>query len=231
MAASVDPIAQVQAAAATLFDGQIAVAVTDPKAPQPALMMSERDAVVGAIPARQREFAAGRAAARAAMVELGIKAKPILANPDRAPIWPRGVTGSISHTDNVCIAAVSHTETCRSLGIDIELATPLDADLITTICSDTELRRVAGPDQLHHAKLIFSAKEAAYKAQYSLSGLLFGFDHLDVTLDLATKSFVATFLKPAAPFDVGDTLPGRFVRVADHLVTAVTIGQDMPKGA
>jgi len=231
MATSLDPIAQIQAAVATLFNEQVAIAVTDPKAPQPALMVSEGDAVAGAIPARQREFAAGRAAARAAMAQLGIDAKPIPADPDRAPIWPQGLTGSISHTDEICVAVVSRTVICHSLGLDIETATPLNVDLIATICSDTEQGRIAGPDHGFLAKLIFSAKEAVYKAQYPLTGQLFGFDHLDVTLDMTSGSFVATFLKPATPFAIGDTLPGRFVRVADHLVTAVAIGQGMPEGA
>lgn len=221
----------VQRAVTSLFDGRVAVVVTDPKGAQPALMAIEQPAVAGAITARQTEFAAGRAAARAAMVELGMAPKPIPAGPDRAPIWPPDVIGSISHTDCFCIAVVAFTENLQSVGVDIEAATPLEGDLIAMVCSDMEQARIAGPDSAQLAKLIFSAKEAAYKAQYPLTGMLFGFDHLDISLDVTHGSFAATFLKSAAPFEVGDTLPGRFVRVADHLVTAVAIGQDAPKGA
>lgn len=226
-----DHFAQVQAAVTALFDVPVAVAVTDPKAPQPALMDDEFRAVIDAIPARQREFAAGRAAARTAMAQLDMQPAAILTSADRAPIWPPGVVGSISHTDRFCIAALCHSADVQSLGVDIEDTTPLDQDLIPMICSAFEQDRIAGPDAGQLAKLIFSAKEAAYKTQYPISGLLFDFDQLDVTLDAGNGSFVATFVKSAPPFKVGDTLPGRFVYVADHLVTVVAIGQDTPKGA
>lgn len=231
MTAPSDPFGQVEAAVLALFDGPVAVGVTDPCAPQSALLAGEDSAVAGAVPARQREFAAGRAAARVGLVGLGAAPEPIPVGPDRAPIWPHGVTGSISHNDRFCIAVLGHLHNWRGLGVDIEAETPLDADLIPTICSDTEQSRIAGPDQVTLAKLIFSAKEATYKAQYPLTGMLFGYDHLDVTLDAATGTFSATFLKSASAFKVGDSLPGRFARVADHLVTGVAIGQGKGKGA
>lgn len=226
-----DQFAQIQAAVTALFDVPVAVAVNDPKAPQPALLDDEFKAVADAIPARQREFAAGRATARAAMAQLGMKPAAIRTRADRAPIWPAGVVGSISHTDGFCIAALCRNADVQSLGVDIEDATPLEQDLIPMICSEVEQNRIAGPDAGQLAKLIFSAKEAAYKAQYPISGLLFDFDQLEVTLEQGNGSFVAIFVKPAPPFKVGDTLSGRFVYVADHLVTTVAIGQDTPKGA
>ena len=231
MAPPSDRFDQLRAAVITLFDGSVAVVVTDPSRGQPALKAVERPAVAGAIPARQTEFAAGRAAARAAMAQIGIVPGPVPAGPDRAPVWPKGVIGSITHTDKLCIAVVTPVTNIRSLGVDAEPATPLDFDLIPTICSAAEQAQVAGPDLGRLAKVIFSAKEATYKAQYPLTGMLFGYDHLDISLDPSAGSFVATFLKPAPPFAVGDTLPGRFVQVADHIVTAVTIGQGMPEGA
>ncbi len=226
-----DEIIQVQRAVEHLLGGDVAVAVTDPRVAHPDLMEGELPAVAGAIAARHREFAAGRAAVRRAMADLGLAPVAIPAAADRAPVWPDDVIGSISHSDTICIAVVALSGHLRALGIDIEAATPLDTDMITTICSATEQARIAGKDQGMLAKLLFSAKEAAYKAQYPLSGLLFGFDHLDIVLDPAAGTFTATFLKPAPPFQVGCTLPGRFVQVADILVTAVVIGQNTAKGA
>ena len=225
-----DQSTQVQAAVAALFDVAVSVQVTDPKALHPALMDSEQSAVANAVPARQREFAAGRAAARAAMVDLGLTPVAVLAGSDRAPIWPTDVVGSISHTDGLCVAVLCHSAGAQSLGVDIEEATPLDQALSLIICTEVEQKRIAGPDASQLAKLIFSAKEAAYKAQYPLTGLLFGFDHFDVKIDESNQAFIVTFLKPAPPFRVGDTLPGRFARVAGQLVTAVTIRQKLPKG-
>ncbi|KIN61600.1 Phosphopantetheinyl transferase PptA [Sulfitobacter noctilucae] len=215
-----DRLIQTQAVVARLFDGvaPVGVAVTDPRAPQPALIGNEAAHLTRAFPARKREFAAGRAAVRQAMASLDLPPKPVPADADRAPLWPDGLAGSISHSTSLCAAVV----TCAgmSLGVDLEEITDLEPGLLSSICSDQELARIAGPDQLRLAKLIFSTKEAVYKAQYPLTGLLIGFDHVDIALDLRRLAFTATFVKPAGCFTVGDQLPGRFDGVANHLVTA-----------
>lgn len=79
--------------------------------------------------------------------------------------------------------------------------------------------------------MIFAAKEAAYKAQFPMTGMLFGFDALDVTFDVSAGSFAARFTQPVGDFAVGDCLPGRFVESAGHLVTGVAIGQRNGRGA
>ncbi len=218
-----------QAVIVRLFDVPVAVGVSDPRVEQPEPMGDEAAHLTRAVPARKREFAAGRTAARAAMVELNLHPQPIPASDDRAPIWPQGIHGSISHSPTLCAAVIGTGP--HTIGLDIEENTDLVAGLQSTICSDAELARIAGPNQARLAKLIFSAKEATYKAQYPLTGLLFGFDHIDIQLDLPRQRFTATFLKPAGIFNIGDTLPGRFDVVVDHLVTAVHTGQGAPEGA
>ncbi len=226
-----DHFTQTQAVVARLFDGvaKVGVAVNDPRAQQPAPIGGEDAHLTRAFPARKREFAAGRAAVRGAMASLGLPAAPVPADEDRAPVWPMGLRGSISHSTTLCAAVV----TCAplTLGIDIEENTDLEAGLLSAICSDEETARIAGPDQLRLAKLIFSAKEAVYKAQFPLTGLLIGFDQVDITLDLRNLGFTATFLKPTGCFDAGESLPGRFDGVADHLVTAAWADKASPKGA
>ena len=219
---------QAQAVIAGLFGSRTAVAVTDPSRPQPPLLPGEGDHLTRALPSRQTEFAAGRAAARAAMRALGHPARAILAAEDRSPIWPVGLSGTISHSRSLCAAAV--TDAPQYLGLDLEPDTDLDRKLLHTICSEAEATRIAGPDHLRLAKLVFSAKEAGYKAQYPASGALFGFDHLDIRLDLPAHGFTATFLKDAGSFRTGDKMQGRFARVAGHIVTAVTIPQGGRKG-
>ena len=214
---------------ASLFDVPVFVGVTDPQAEQPATVGDEAQHLAQALPSRRREFAAGRAAARQAIAQLGISPAPIFAAKDRAPIWPQGLRGSISHTKTLCAAVV--TDGPHSLGLDLEQDTDLKAGLLSTICSDAELARIAGTDKLRLAKLIFSAKEAAYKAQYPLTQMLFGFDHMDIALDHDHSRFTATFLKPAGCFAAGDQLPGRYARTAGHLVTAVWSDKAAPKGA
>ena len=223
-----DGFGDARAAIAALFGAAVAVAVTDPRGPNPAPIGSEADHLSRALPKRQGEFAAGRAAARQALGMLGHPAAPIPAGEDRAPVWPKGITGSISHGGTLCAAALADQPDL--IGLDIEPDTPLNAGLLDRICTPEEAAAIAGPDQLALAKLIFSAKEAAYKAQYPLSRTIFGFDHMAVTLDLPNGTFTARFLKPVAPFAADDTLPGRFTRVAGHLVTAVHSPQGAAQG-
>ena len=220
--------AQLCAATRSLFDIPVGVAVTDPRLAHRPLCDIEKPFIAKARSVRRLEFTAGRAAARQAMQEIGLAAQAVPAGPDRAPMWPLGLSGSISHSKSQCVAVVA--QNAYSIGIDIEEAVPLDEALCASICSVSELSRIDGAEQGLLAKLIFCAKEAAYKAQYPLTRCLFGFDHLDVILDLPKQSFEVTFLKPAGHFSVGDQLPGRFSVAAEHLVTAVMIGQGTGKG-
>jgi 4'-phosphopantetheinyl transferase EntD len=223
-----DDIALLSAAARSLFKGPVGLGVNDPRAAQPDLYPAEAAYVVGARPERKQEFAAGRSAARQAMIDLGGVQAPVPAASDRSPIWPEGLVGSITHAQSVCVAVVS--KDARSIGIDLETTDPLDADLISTICSDAELARIAGRAQQTLAKLIFCAKEAAYKAQYPLTKALFGFEYFDVTLNLKECTFRATFTASAGEFDQGAVLHGKFAQVAGHFLTAVTLDGPLTTG-
>ena len=134
-----------------------------------------------AIAKRRDEFTAGRDAARAAMDALGLPPMAISQDTDRAPVWPDGLTGSIAHCDHICIAAVARIKHCAGLGIDIEPATPLDADLVSTICTLAEREWLATQsDPGLSAKMIFCAKEATYKAQYMQTRTLIDFQVVEV---------------------------------------------------
>lgn len=212
-----------------LFDVPVGLGLTDPSAPQPAVWAGEAEALAGAVPARRNEFAAGRAAARMAMQDAGCPAQAVPVQANRAPDWPQGLAGSITHTRQLCLAVVSNR--AKSLGLDAEQLHRLDEDIIPIICSDVEISRHSGIPLAELGLMIFAAKEAAYKAQFPLTGQLFGFEVLDVTLDPPAGRFDARFLHPIGPFSVGDSLPGRFAEVAGHLVTGVAIGQRDGKGA
>lgn len=191
----------------------LAIGWSDPAAPAEPLWPAE--VLPGAVPKRLAEFAAGRAAARRAMASLGVNPQAIPAGSDRAPIWPAGVTGSISHSASACLAIVGRTGDWAGIGLDIEPATPLAPDLCASILRDEEIAMLepgAGLD----AKRIFCVKEAVYKAQYPQSRTLFGFDALSVELDRTT--FVATFRRPVAPFRLGQRIAGRHLLAQGHLV-------------
>jgi 4'-phosphopantetheinyl transferase EntD len=178
----------VEAALRDMLGPSVAVALSDPRAQVDDLWPDEQAYVTRAIPKRRFEFAAGRRAARQALTELDLPPTMIPQAPDRAPIWPKGVIGSITHCDTLCITALAPQSIYRSLGIDIERNTPLPADLEAVVATPSEQRALAtlpSPQRLHMAKQIFCAKEALYKAQYPVTQLRLGFQ--DVELDILHK--------------------------------------------
>lgn len=170
----------------------IGVGVTDPRGVSAPLFAEEAEATRKMVEKRHREFAAGRAAARAAMADLSLPPVAIPMGHDRAPIWPEGLCGSISHCAGAAVALVAPLDRAATLGIDIEDDTPLDADLWPDILTAQEvdwLMRQPEPARGRHAKAIFSAKEAVYKAQYPLTGRMLRFQ--DVVIHAGSEVFSA----------------------------------------
>lgn len=210
--------------------GPVAVAVTDPKVEHAGAFPAELAEMPRAVEKRRREYLAGRVAAHRAMEKLGLSARPVLANRSRAPSWPRGLTGSLSHNDTACVAAVARASQVRSLGIDVEDDTPLANDLVSTVCTLEERAWLAThPEETRGrlAKLIFSAKEAFYKCQYPLSHKVLDFDAVLVTPDIDTGQFEATFLNETGPFRLYDQLYGRFAVQSGLIHAAVVLLADM----
>lgn len=153
------------------------------------LFPEESAAMARARPARRAEFAAGRQAARRAIAQLGLDPVPIPMGPDRAPVWSKGVIGSISHAQGACLAVVAHARDYLSLGVDVEGDTPLAADLIPEICLPEELALLPNAAHPGLAKRLFSAKEAAYKAHYPRVRHVFGFHGLAINLSKGRARF------------------------------------------
>ncbi|MBS0123389.1 4'-phosphopantetheinyl transferase family protein [Thetidibacter halocola] len=136
-----------------------------------ALFLQEAAAMARARPPRLAEFTAGRLAARRAMQAAGCPPAAIPQGADRAPIWPRGLRGSISHAGGLAIAVIASDG--QSPGLDLEPLTAIDPALAA------EIRR---PDEDGDLLRLFSAKEAAFKALYPLVGVMFGFHGMHVDL-------------------------------------------------
>ncbi len=167
---------------AALFGAGVAVAVTNSAAPHPPLLPTEAVAMARAVPQRLAEFTAGRAAARLAMQRLGLPPLAVPAAPDRSPVWPAGLTGSISHAGGIC-AAVLTRDLSHRIGLDIEDPAPLEPDLwplVLTSAELTALNTLPPADRGSMAKRVFGIKEAAYKAQFALTGAVIGFQALEV---------------------------------------------------
>lgn len=149
------------------------------------LSADEARIVRNAIETRRREFTTARMCAREALEALGFHPVQILQDERRAPIWPDGVVGSITHCTGFRAAAVARSTAVRSLGIDAEPRSPLPdgvADLVLTSAERTTLRAATEvlPEEVE--RLIFVIKESIYKAWYPLTKSWLGFQDVSVTV-------------------------------------------------
>jgi enterobactin synthetase component D len=126
---------------------------------------------------RQREFIAGRWCAVRALAHLGVM-EPVGRRADRAPVWPIGVTGSISHTRELAAAAVARVS---GLGVDFEplLSPDALADLRASAISDEEWQLLGRDAAL--ATALFSAKETIFKSEHPRTGVWLEFTDARLT--------------------------------------------------
>ncbi|WP_421905752.1 4'-phosphopantetheinyl transferase family protein [Mameliella sp.] len=193
------------------------------------LYPEEEVAIARARPERRAEFAAGRLAARRAMAQLDLADAAIPMGPDRAPVWPKGLVGSISHAAGICLGVVARADNFRSLGIDIEGDAPLAEDLIPEICLPEELALVPANLRAARAKRLFSAKEAAYKAHYPLAAQAFGFHGLQVDLAQGLARFTDHPEVASIPPESRADLPLRQVFGAGLILSLSAIPADISR--
>lgn len=185
----------------------------------------EAQAVEKAVDKRRREFATGRELARCALARFSHENVAIPLGVDRAPVWPFGIVGSISHSDTLCAVAVAQLSSgVASIGLDIEDLKALPPELSETVMSQAERARLPSTPDIGAGLLemvVFSAKEAAYKCQYQLSKEFFEFSDFTVSLDAGANTFNAQFNRDAGPFAKGEKLQGRWRISGGHIATAV----------
>lgn len=117
-----------------------------------------------AAPHRVNEFLTGRRCARVALASQGVNAAAILADADGVPVWPDSWRGSITHSRGICAAVVGAESRYAYLGLDLEKTNRLGEAAIRRVVHADEAAWVAGDQS--RASLLFSAKEAFYKAQF-----------------------------------------------------------------
>jgi len=208
-----------------LLPASIAVEEDEPRAVNATLLPAEEPVVARAVAKRRMEYAAGRRLARHALAGAGFEdaqSFAILQDEQRAPLWPEGFTGSITHT--VGRVAAAATSLFRGVGLDVERDAPLSegvAKRVLTPEDEAMLARLPQAERAFAGKLVFSAKECAYKCQYSLTRTYLGFDAMWVEVDLEARAFVAHFRREVGEFGEGAELRGRFARGEGLVMTAV----------
>ena len=187
------------------------------------LFPEERAVIEHAVPKRQREFATGRLCARTLLSQLGFPAAPLLRGPDRAPVWPEGAVGSISHCRTLAGVTVALESQYAFVGLDVEDREPIAEEMWRLIASGDERRWVehgSHEDAGVRAKLLFSAKESVYKCHYPLFGSFLEFGDVRVQFDEGARSFQAQIRR--ADDQGGSTaLSGRFW-LGETIITTFT---------
>ena len=159
----------------------------------------------------RRRAAAARIAARDLLAEVGWPDWSLPRRIGRGPPWPDGLTGSLSHCGDHAAAALAPRRICAGIGIDIEPAEPLEADVLDFVATPEEA--IAADRHALSGRVLFCAKEAAYKAVHPLDGYFL--EPREVVVDL--RALVAT-----TPY-------GRTVSLALHVgrvIVALGMAQD-----
>jgi 4'-phosphopantetheinyl transferase EntD len=128
----------------------------------------------------RRASGAARMVARDMLARIGFDDCVLAKGPSGAPIWPPGVVGSLSHDSHIALAAVALRRDVMALGVDVEPAEPLPAEILHIIATPNERHRIA--DDPFSGRLLFSAKEAVYKAICPLIDRFLDFHDVDVSI-------------------------------------------------
>ncbi|MET8325675.1 4'-phosphopantetheinyl transferase superfamily protein [Streptomyces sp. NPDC005181] len=204
-------------------------------------LFPEEEALIStALSERRHQFAAARACARQAMERLGEPSRPVPADATGAPKWPAGLVGSITHCRGYRAAALGRSGDLVTLGIDADPNLPLREGVLPLVASPEEQARLRDLSrrmpEVHLDRVLFSAKEAAYKAWFPLHGVRLGFKDAELILsgracdgrrggsgDVAAGTFRARLLAqditpPHAPLEV---FQGRWSVRESFIMTAV----------
>ena len=182
----------------------------------PELYPDEASAVARAVPSRRTEFSLGRACARRALAELGIPALSIPVGASRQPVWPDGFVGSITHTVGLTASVAAPTFRIAAIGLDAEPAHPLPDEVRRLVLTPSEMRQGVPVEET----VIFSAKEAVYKALFPRGGRWLDFLDVEVTLDTNSRRFaVRATLEGRASDPRIPRLVGVFAQSAGYVLT------------
>jgi enterobactin synthetase component D len=179
---------------------------------------------------RQREFYFGRLCAREAMKRLGAGVADVHIGAHREPVWPAGLVGSISHTRNSAAAVAASARQCAGIGIDLELLIELDqvSSILPIVAGVDEVAVVSSAtthDAAQALTLIFSVKEAFFKASYEAVSYFFDFSVASVVEVDANAKVVFLMLNSALErgFPAGAIFPVHYEILDDGSVFAACI--------
>lgn len=132
---------------------------------------------------RRAEYLASRYLVQQALATFGVHNFVLHNDSARAPQWPDGVCGSLSHShDRVCALLTRRSD--RLLGIDCEqvMANATAQEMAEMIVTPAEQQRLSGLQRPFEQLLtaVFSVKESLYKAVWPQLGQFMTFSDAEV---------------------------------------------------
>lgn len=192
-------------------------------------LFPEEQAIINyAVLNRKKEFAAGRINARKALAVLGISNFPVLMDERRAPILPKGISASVSHSSKYCAVVAGRVGPNQAMGLDIVELNRLKEEVWTKSFVDEEigwLHSLADSEARNKwATVLFAVKEAFYKSQYQLTKAWVGFKDVQVECCCGKDKFTVMVLRDIAPEIENDTyFEGKFVFFEDHVAAGILL--------
>ncbi|WP_347016036.1 4'-phosphopantetheinyl transferase superfamily protein [Acinetobacter seifertii] len=184
--------------------------------------------IAQAHPKRQQEYLYGRVLAQAILSHHFGLDQSITSMHEHLPIWPTHVLGSISHSQNKLIVALSNN--AIYLGIDIEhwvtsefaqesanlILTPSEFDLWKSKASEFF-------DFARYVSLIFSVKESLYKAVYPTAKQYIDFLEASIVdINFENQTLTLTFLPEIQQrYELLEQYQGGWTIEQDHIMTWV----------
>lgn len=175
---------------------------------------------------RRAEYLAGRYAAQTLLRQQGCH-DAVTMEQSRAPKWPAGWCGSISHTDNHAIAVLTRQSAKLTPGVDIERRCPTVMNETAHIFTNLQERSL-----LYHCNteyetallITFSAKESLYKALYPQVLQMFSFNAATICeLDVQRQRFCLQLTQTLSPsLPAGFELSGQYLFQGDDIITLIT---------
>ena len=199
------------------------------EAPDGVLFPEEEKIIAHAVESRRREYAAVRSCARGCLARLGYQRVPILPGVGGAPTWPDGIRGSMTHCAGYAAAAVGPDQRICAIGIDAEPDAPLPEGVLDLVATPAEQDRLAmtraEPASPNWDRLLFSAKEAVYKAWFPLVGEWLDHQEAEIRFHAHGATFTALLSRDGLIVNGRPVrrLHGRWMRERGILVTAVVM--------
>ena len=193
----------------------------------PPLTEPERHSVGNVDAHRARELQSGRFYAKHALSMLGVPTSNLPVGLNRAPLWPAGVIGSITHTrSGNCghvAAAVARKADVIALGIDAEYENGLDPRLweyVLTVNEQQRIQEISPQLRAIEAQVIWCSKEAVIKAM----GQIIEPTDIEIKRDSTGNLFKVTLLAQKRKIEAeNNILCGRTARVQGLILASVIL--------